>query len=82
LQGIKSGDQGNFRPDQGTPIAPAVLGTSGLPGNPMLPRDLEPFPSKAKGRREMLEVADAYLKIEAGQCSCERRPWTCPEIDR
>ena len=42
----------------------------------MLPRDLEPFPAKAKGRREMLEVADVYLKLEAGQCSCERRPWT------
>jgi hypothetical protein len=35
----------------------------------MLLRDLEPFPAKAKGRREMLEVADAYLKLEAGQCS-------------
>jgi rod shape-determining protein MreB len=32
--------------------------------------------AKANGRREMLEVADAYLKLEAGQCSCERRPWT------
>jgi hypothetical protein len=47
------------------------LGTSGPAGKSDAPRDLEPFPAKAKGRREMLEVADAYFKLEAGQCSCE-----------
>ena len=31
------------------------------------------LPAKAKGRREMLEVADAYLKLEARLCPCERR---------
>jgi len=48
----------------------------------MLLRGLEPFPAKAKGRREMLEVADVYLKLEAGQCFMRKAPLDIPEINR
>jgi hypothetical protein len=35
------------------------------------------LPAKAKGRREMLEVADAYLKLEARLLSMRKAPWAC-----
>ena len=35
------------------------------------------LPAKAKGRREMLEVADAYLKLEAKALSMRKAPWAC-----
>jgi hypothetical protein len=41
LQGIKSGDQGNFRPDQGNPALAAKMLAFASPTNPIVPTDLE-----------------------------------------
>jgi hypothetical protein len=40
LQGIKSGDQGNFCPDQGIPLSSAILGICPA-DNPIAPTDLK-----------------------------------------
>jgi len=57
LQGIKSGDQGNFRPDQGIPLSTAISAAA-LPTNRIVPTDLERCreggtgtPPDARGRR-------------------------------
>ena len=55
---------------------PLFWGEHGPADKSDAPERSRTFPAKASGRREMLEVADAYLKLEVGQCSCERRPWT------
>src|SRR6202030_3475006 len=57
LQGIKSGDQGNFRPDQGIPLSTAISAAA-LATNRIVPTDLERCreagtgtPPDARGRR-------------------------------
>src|SRR5271169_577195 len=49
LQGIKSGDQGNFRPDQGIPLSSAILAFA-LPAKPIVPTDLEHCREGEQGR--------------------------------
>jgi hypothetical protein len=68
LQGIKSGDQGNFRPDQGIPLSSAILGP--LPCRKSdRPDRSQTLPRRRKGRRQMLEVAEADLELRL--CPCE-----------
>jgi hypothetical protein len=68
LQGIKSGDQVNFRPDQGIPLSSAILGP--LPCRKSdRPDRSQTLPRRRKGRRQMLEVAEADLELQL--CPCE-----------
>src|SRR5580693_3123079 len=60
LQGIKSADQGNFRPDQGIPLASAISAAA-LPTNRIVATDLERCREGEQGRRQMLGVAEADL---------------------
>jgi hypothetical protein len=70
LQGIKSGDQGSFRRDQGIPLSSAILAFA--PGDKSDRPDRFPtLPRRRKRRHQMLEVAEADL--DAGICPCERR---------
>jgi hypothetical protein len=73
LQGIKSGDQGNFRPDQGIPLSTAISAAA-LPTNRIVPTDLEHCreggtgtPPDARGRRSRSPARGRL-------CPCERRP--------
>src|ERR1700730_5902023 len=73
LQGIKSGDQGNFRPDQGIPLSTAVSAAA-LPTNRIVPPNLERCreggtgtPPDARGRRSRSPARGRL-------CPCERRP--------
>jgi hypothetical protein len=73
LQGIKSGDQGNFRPDQGIPLSTAISAAA-LPTNRIVPTDLERCreggtgtPPDARGRRSRSPARGRF-------CPCERRP--------
>ena len=50
LQGIKSGDQGSFRRDQGIPLSSAIW-HSLLVTNPIVPTDLEPCREGEQRRR-------------------------------
>jgi len=61
LQGIKSGDQGNFRPDQGIPLSSPILAFA--PAD--VPTDLERCREGEQGRHQMLEVAEADLDLRA-----------------
>jgi hypothetical protein len=72
LQGIKSGDQGSFRRDQGIPPSSAIW-HSPLVTNPIVPTDFERCREGEHGRRQMLEVAEVDLELDAGFCPCERR---------
>jgi hypothetical protein len=61
LQGIKSGDQGNFHPDQGIPLSPLFWGL--LPCRQSdRPDRSRTVPRRRTGRRQMLEVAEADLE--------------------
>ena len=62
LQGIKSGDQGKFRPDQGIPLSSAIWAFAPV-DNPIVPTDLEPCRKGEQRRRQMLEVAEADLEL-------------------
>jgi hypothetical protein len=73
LQGIKSDDQGNFRPDQGIPLSTAISAAA-LPTNRIVPPDLERCreggtgtPPDARGRRSRSPARGRL-------CPCERRP--------
>jgi len=57
LQGIKSGDQGKFRPDQGIPLSSAIWAFAPA-DNPIVPTDLEPCREGEQGGCQMLEVAE------------------------
>jgi hypothetical protein len=89
LQGIKSGDQGSFRRDQGIPPSSAIWHS--LPvTNPIVLTDFERCREGEHGRRQMLEVAEADRDLNAGFCPCERRarhagnrsPSLSPRTDR
>jgi hypothetical protein len=57
LQGIKSGDQGKFRPDQGIPLSSAIWAFAPA-DNPIVPTDLEPCREGEQRRRQMLDGVD------------------------
>jgi hypothetical protein len=57
LQGIKSGDQGKFRPDQGIPLSSAIWAFAPA-DNPIVPTDLEPCREGEQGGCQMLELAE------------------------
>ena len=61
LQGIKSGDQGNFHPDQGIPLSPLFWGLSPCRQSDRPDRS-RTVPRRRTGRRQMLEVAEADLE--------------------
>ena len=65
LQGIKSGDQGNFRPNQGIPLSTAISAAA-LPINRIVATDLERCQEGEQGRRQMLGFAEADLQLERG----------------
>jgi hypothetical protein len=77
LQGIKSGDQGNFFPHQGIRSRP-LFGIC-FDDKCDRPRQTSSLPRRQRGRRQMLEAAEADLAPEAGFCPCERRQ-AFPEI--
>jgi hypothetical protein len=60
LQGIKSADQGNFRPDQGIPLSSAIWQPP-LPTNRIVPTDLERCRGGEQEPRQMLEVTETDL---------------------
>src|SRR3984893_14111104 len=70
LQGIKSGDQGKFRPDQGIPLSSAIWAFAPA-DNPIVPTDLEPCREGEQGGCQMLEVAEP---ISSPALSIPRRP--------
>ena len=71
LQGIKSGDQGSFRRDRGIPPSSAILAFA--PGDKSDRPDKFPtLPRRRKRRRQIFEVAEADLELDAGFCPCER----------
>src|SRR5262249_49166547 len=69
LQGIKSGDQGNFEIFAligESRSRPLFWHLSPLPTNPIVPTDLERCRESEQGLRQMFEVAEADLGFEAG----------------
>ena len=57
LQGIKSGEQGNSRPDQGISRSSAIWRFT-VVTTPIVPTDLERCRESEQGRRQIFEVAD------------------------
>jgi hypothetical protein len=73
LQGIKSGDQGSFRRDQGIRFRP-LFWHSPLVTNPIVATDLERCREGEKERCEMLEAIRSRSRARGRRCPCERRP--------
>jgi len=71
LQGIKSGDQGNFFPHQGIRSRP-LFGIC-FADKMRSSRQTSSLPRRRRGRRQTLEAAEADLALESGSCPCERR---------
>src|ERR1700680_4972523 len=57
LQGIKSGDQGKFRPDQGIPLSSATWAFAPA-DNPIVSTDHDPRQKAEQGGAEILKVAE------------------------
>ena len=70
LQGIKSGEQGNSRPDQGISRSSAIWRFT-VVTTPIVPTDLERCRESEQGRRQIFEVADADLGARGRLCPSE-----------
>ncbi len=69
-QGIKSGEPGNSRPDQGISRWSAIWRFA-VVTTPIVPTDLERCRESEQGRRQIFEVADADLGARGRLCPSE-----------
>ena len=78
LQGIKSGDQGNFRPDQGIPLSSAIWRFA-VVTTPIAPTDLDTLPRGRTGTPPHSRSRPS--RSRALLCPCEGAPGV-PQIAR
>jgi len=72
LQGIKSGDQRNFRPDQGNPLSSAILAFCSASKSDRPDRSRTLPRRRTRTPAQMLDVAEADFELRGSASKCAR----------